>query len=159
MASIFAEAGKRTPVFVRFSTVVGSRGSADTVRDVVSRRVPVGTVLGTTIRRDGRRGVLSVDPTRVHGNPLPPPVVLDSLVIDSIEVPINGSSVAGRLHPNHERLEFHYSGLSFVAPHNVLFKYRLEGIDKISMIRFTAGDVVRHPLVGRIVDAYEGRTL
>src|SRR5690625_2531339 len=27
-------AGKRTPVFVRFSTVVGSRGSADTVRDV-----------------------------------------------------------------------------------------------------------------------------
>lgn len=29
-----AEAGRRTPVFVRFSTVVGSRGSADTVRDV-----------------------------------------------------------------------------------------------------------------------------
>src|SRR5690606_24671717 len=28
------QAGKRTPVFVRFSTVVGSRGSADTVRDV-----------------------------------------------------------------------------------------------------------------------------
>src|SRR5204863_7551172 len=33
-ASIFAEAGKRTPVFVRFSTVIGERGSADTVRDV-----------------------------------------------------------------------------------------------------------------------------
>ncbi len=33
-ASIFAEAGKRTPVFVRFSTVGGERGSADTVRDV-----------------------------------------------------------------------------------------------------------------------------
>jgi catalase len=33
-ASIFAEAGKRTPVFVRFSTVAGERGSADTVRDV-----------------------------------------------------------------------------------------------------------------------------
>jgi catalase len=30
----FLQAGKRTPVFVRFSTVVGSRGSADTVRDV-----------------------------------------------------------------------------------------------------------------------------
>ena len=30
----FASAGKRTPVFVRFSTVVGERGSADTVRDV-----------------------------------------------------------------------------------------------------------------------------
>ena len=33
-ASLFAEAGKRTPIFVRFSTVVGERGSADTVRDV-----------------------------------------------------------------------------------------------------------------------------
>ena len=33
-ASIFAEKGKRTPVFVRFSTVAGERGSADTVRDV-----------------------------------------------------------------------------------------------------------------------------
>jgi catalase len=33
-ASIFAEKGKRTPVFVRFSTVIGERGSADTVRDV-----------------------------------------------------------------------------------------------------------------------------
>src|SRR5579871_3035576 len=33
-ASIFAEAGKRTPLFVRFSTVVGERGSTDTARDV-----------------------------------------------------------------------------------------------------------------------------
>jgi phosphate starvation-inducible PhoH-like protein len=33
---------------------------------------------------------------------------------------------------------------------------KLEGIQKISMVRFGAGDVVRHPLVGRIVEAYEG---
>ncbi len=33
-ASFLSEAGKQTPVFVRFSTVAGSRGSADTVRDV-----------------------------------------------------------------------------------------------------------------------------
>ena len=33
---------------------------------------------------------------------------------------------------------------------------KLEGIEKISMVRFGAGDVVRHPLVGRIVEAYEG---
>jgi catalase len=33
-ASLFNEAGKRTPVFTRFSTVVGERGSADTVRDI-----------------------------------------------------------------------------------------------------------------------------
>src|SRR3954469_16828304 len=33
---------------------------------------------------------------------------------------------------------------------------KLEGIEKISMVRFGAGDVVRHPLVGPIVEAYEG---
>jgi catalase len=33
-ASLFAEAGKRTPVFARFSTVAGERGSTDTARDV-----------------------------------------------------------------------------------------------------------------------------
>lgn len=32
-ARFLEEAGKKTPVFVRFSTVVGSRGSADTARD------------------------------------------------------------------------------------------------------------------------------
>ncbi len=34
MAAPFAESGKKTPTFVRFSTVAGERGSADTVRDV-----------------------------------------------------------------------------------------------------------------------------
>ena len=33
-AAPFAKVGKQTPVFVRFSTVAGERGSADTVRDV-----------------------------------------------------------------------------------------------------------------------------
>lgn len=33
-AKFLATPGKQTPVFVRFSTVAGSRGSADTVRDV-----------------------------------------------------------------------------------------------------------------------------
>lgn len=34
---------------------------------------------------------------------------------------------------------------------------RLEGLEGIAMARFTAADVVRHPIVGRIVEAYEGR--
>ncbi|MFM2409993.1 MAG: hypothetical protein RL481_821 [Pseudomonadota bacterium] len=33
---------------------------------------------------------------------------------------------------------------------------RLDGVAGITTIRFNSGDVVRHPLVGRIVDAYEG---
>ncbi len=33
---------------------------------------------------------------------------------------------------------------------------RLEGVDGIATVRFTSADVVRHPIVGRIVEAYEG---
>jgi len=33
---------------------------------------------------------------------------------------------------------------------------RLDGVDGIATLRFGAADVVRHPLVGRIVEAYEG---
>ena len=33
---------------------------------------------------------------------------------------------------------------------------RLEGVDGISVVPFNIADVVRHPVVGRIVQAYEG---
>ena len=35
---------------------------------------------------------------------------------------------------------------------------KLEGVEGIGMVRFGIGDVVRHPVVGRIVEAYEGPT-
>jgi len=34
---------------------------------------------------------------------------------------------------------------------------RLEGVEGIATVRFSSADVVRHPIVGRIVDAYEGK--
>jgi phosphate starvation-inducible PhoH-like protein len=34
---------------------------------------------------------------------------------------------------------------------------RLEGVEGLSICRFGSGDVVRHPIVGRIVEAYEGQ--
>ena len=33
---------------------------------------------------------------------------------------------------------------------------KLEDVDGFGTIRFSAADVVRHPIVGRIVEAYEG---
>jgi phosphate starvation-inducible protein PhoH and related proteins len=42
-----------------------------------------------------------------------------------------------------------YSGLNDAVQ-------RLEGVEGVRTIRFNSSDVVRHPLVGRIVDAYEG---
>jgi phosphate starvation-inducible PhoH-like protein len=32
----------------------------------------------------------------------------------------------------------------------------LQGVDGIAQVRFTSSDVVRHPLVARIVEAYDG---
>ena len=46
-AGFLAEKGKQTDVFVRFSTVLGSRGSADTVRDVRGFAVKFYTDQGT----------------------------------------------------------------------------------------------------------------
>jgi len=43
-----------------------------------------------------------------------------------------------------------YSGLADAVQ-------RLEGVEGIGVTRFTAADVVRHPIVGRIVEAYEGK--
>ena len=31
----------------------------------------------------------------------------------------------------------------------------LEGVEGVAVARFTVADVVRHPIVGRIVDAYD----
>jgi catalase len=40
-ARFLAEKGRQTEVFARFSTVLGSRGSADTVRDTAGGPCPV----------------------------------------------------------------------------------------------------------------------
>jgi signal transduction histidine kinase/ligand-binding sensor domain-containing protein len=76
------------------------------------------------------KGLISVNPTLIRPNPIIPPVVIESLVVDGTDLSIANGSVPGRLAPDHQRLEFRTSGLSFTAPSKVLFKYRLEGIDK-----------------------------
>ena len=80
--------------------------------------------------RDGRlwfptlKGVVAIDPTHIALNQVPPPVVIDRLVVD-------GHPAAGlpRIEPGRGDLEFHYSALSFVAPGKVTFRYKLDGFD------------------------------
>lgn len=76
------------------------------------------------------KGLLTVDPARIQLNPTPPPVVIESLLVDGQSIVTSPSSSLSRLPPDHQRLEFRFSGLSYVAPNRVLFKYRLEGIDR-----------------------------
>lgn len=76
------------------------------------------------------QALLCVDPARIQSNPTPPPVVIESLLVDGAAVAADASSSPPRLRPEHQRLEFRFSGLSFVAPNKVFFQYRLEGIDR-----------------------------
>ena len=63
-ASIFSEVGKQTDLFVRFSTVAGERGAADTERDVRGFAIKFYTDEGTgiwwgTIHRSFLSGIRS----------------------------------------------------------------------------------------------------
>ncbi|HLM55671.1 MAG TPA: two-component regulator propeller domain-containing protein, partial [Pyrinomonadaceae bacterium] len=81
--------------------------------------------------RDGKlwfttiKGVAMIDPERVARNSVPPPVVVE-------EVRVDGERVGGRpvLPPGSSRFDFHYAGLSFLAPEKVRYRYKLEGFDK-----------------------------
>ena len=83
--------------------------------------------------RDGRvwfatiRGLVVVDPARIRINPQPPPVIIESVLADG--EPVTSGQVA-EIQPGRQRLEFHYTALSFLAPGKVRFKYRLEGFDE-----------------------------
>ena len=55
------------------------------------------------------------------------------------------------MHYEHDEVGFNYrmSGLADAVT-------KLENVEGIAVSRFTSADVVRHPIVGRIVEAYEG---
>ncbi len=83
--------------------------------------------------RDGRlwfatkKGAVMIDPKSFKRNELPPPVLIEQTVVDQKIVPLNQFAT---LSPGKEKLEFHYTALSFLVPERVLFKYLLEGYDR-----------------------------
>jgi PAS domain S-box-containing protein len=82
--------------------------------------------------RDGRlwfptiKGVAIVDPRHLSSNTKPPPVVLEEFIADKKSI-VLGSAIS--LPPGTAQVEFHFAGLSFVAPERVRYKYTLEGFD------------------------------
>lgn len=73
-----------------------------------------------------QKGVVAVDTARISQNLLPPPVVIEGVSLDGREVPARAPVVVA---PGVRRVELHFTGLSLLAPHRVLFRYRLEGSD------------------------------
>jgi signal transduction histidine kinase len=86
--------------------------------------------------RDGKlwfstvKGLVVVDPENIPINENPPPIVLEQVLVDGHPGRLNGSEESLRLSAEVQRVEFHYTGLSLVAPERNRFKYRLDGLDK-----------------------------
>jgi ligand-binding sensor domain-containing protein/signal transduction histidine kinase len=82
--------------------------------------------------RDGRlwfptlKGVAVIDPANISRNAYPPQVQIEKLLLDGSKAPM---LAALRVQPGVERVDIHYTGLSFVSPQQVRFKYRLQGLD------------------------------
>lgn len=71
-------------------------------------------------------GVAVIDPERVPVNQQPPLVVIESFVVDTKPISARGPV---RIEPGQVNVEIHYSGLSFINPELIKFKYKLEGLD------------------------------
>src|SRR5271165_445235 len=72
-------------------------------------------------------GVSVIDPRHLAFNQLPPPVHIEQVIADGKSY---DASSGLRLPPLVRDLDIDYTGLSFVAPEKVLFRYKLEGWDR-----------------------------
>ncbi|MBX7221746.1 MAG: response regulator [Blastocatellia bacterium] len=72
------------------------------------------------------KGVVRINPNRILSNRQPPPVVISQMVVGR-----EGFEVFEKLliPEGKESFEIRYSGLSFLSPDKVRFRYRLEGFD------------------------------
>lgn len=71
-------------------------------------------------------GVAIVDPIALRKNSLPPPVAVESVEIDRQPV---ASRELVELGPEQTQLDIVYTGLSFIKPEQIRFRYKLEGLD------------------------------
>jgi signal transduction histidine kinase/CheY-like chemotaxis protein/ligand-binding sensor domain-containing protein len=74
-----------------------------------------------------QEGVVVIDPRHLVQNRLQPPVALEEVVVDG--TPLNWSNGL-RIPQGADRIEFHYTGLSFLIPDRNQFRYQLEGYDQ-----------------------------
>lgn len=72
------------------------------------------------------RGLVSIDSRHTEPNRIPPPVVIEKVTADDR---ILDPSQAVAFGPSLSRISFEYAGLSFAAPQQVHYRYRLEGFD------------------------------
>jgi ligand-binding sensor domain-containing protein/signal transduction histidine kinase len=72
-------------------------------------------------------GVVRVDPANLQYNALPPPVLVENVIVDGRSTPAGDALTVP---PGNGDLEIRYTALSFVNAQAVRFKYMLEGFDR-----------------------------
>lgn len=75
-----------------------------------------------------RGGVAIVDTEHLPSNRVAPPVVLQRFLVDDLSEPLGPASID--IPFGHARFTMEYAGLSFTAPSEVRYRFRLEGFDK-----------------------------
>lgn len=73
-------------------------------------------------------GVAVIDPREVKPNSQAPPVLIESFAANGITSTSLGPLI--EVSPNTENLQIAYTGLSFIKPEQVRFKYRMSGLDR-----------------------------
>ncbi|RPI06563.1 MAG: hypothetical protein EHM64_02470 [Ignavibacteriae bacterium] len=73
------------------------------------------------------KGTVMIDPKTFKRNDVPPPVYIEQFIADLQSIRLDRHET---LPPGCEKLEFHYTALSYLVPERVFFKYILEGFDR-----------------------------
>lgn len=113
-------------------------------RTILTRECSAGAQPAAIRARDGKllfptiEGLVAVNPAELARNINPPPVVIESVLVDGVKQndnllkPLAGAAVT--LTPENEQLEIHFTALNFSAPKGAQFgarfKYQLENRDK-----------------------------
>ncbi len=72
-------------------------------------------------------GIASIDTLNIPTNEKPPPLLIEMIRIDNRNY---SPTQIKTLSPNYKRLTFAYTALSYVIPHKVQYRYKLEGFDE-----------------------------
>lgn len=111
------------------SAAAKAYGTYDGLRSITMSWRPSALAAGP----DGRiwvattRGLASIDPLGIRKSETPPTVYVEQIVADGTPIEVGGET---RLAKGTERIEIHYTGLSFLAPRQVRFSYQIDDYDR-----------------------------
>ncbi len=107
--------------------------SFDALKGLPASECNGGNQTPALLTRDGKiafateSGVVFLDPGDLGGTILPPPVVVEDVLVRGVPLP---RPFDGRIALGQRNLEFQYTGLSLYAPRYVQFRFQLEGFDR-----------------------------